>query len=1051
LRFIQPSGTEFRPFAEGQSWTRATGLVPSDAEYAYRLVGGTDIGNHVELDRNALEVDATGKFESQLNLKPGRNAFVLSARNAQGFVRYANVHVLLKTNNDGVPIVAVEPIPKLVLQLPPEGVAMRSANLVLPGYTDPGNSVTINGQSVDVDENGHFLTTLRLRLGTNSIVTVVTDSNGYTGDIQRDIDYTGDALFIMALADGKVSQITRQGNLQAAGADSYDEVMTEGRVALYMKGTVLGKYLITAAFDSGSSDIDKLFSEIDSIENERLFTNLDPDTIYPVYGDDSTLVYDTESQGKLYLALEGEQLDVVVGNYALNFTDTELAAFQRTLYGARGTWHSQGTTLDNEPKTEAEVFVAQVDQVPVRDEISATGGSLYFLSQTEIIQGSEQVSLLVHDQHTGLLLQRITQQRNVDYNIKYREGRIWFTRPISSVIADGTLIGANLLSGNPVTIQVDYERPVDGLEAGISGARFKQRFADGRFNIGGIHVEDDGGAGQYTLDGIDAELKLETTRIVAEYAKSAGTDSLVFRSNDGGLQFSQVAAGTVQEGAAYKLAAEFDAGAWFGAPGRLLGSAYYKHLDAGFISNGNFSLNDDRQYGAVLNYKLNDLNSVSLRIDDQRQGQTMSSTQTTLNWRHSRNRLVLEGEYLDRQVTNAASSGSAVALRAQYALTDRFTASLEHQQSISGDSATQSAAGVEYAFREKLLLSGRVVMSADGEAFQGGASWDSPFGRLYAQQQLSGPESSDESAKTVLGAEAPFGAGGTVYSEYQWDRTGDRRGLRSITGIRRDWSVTDGLSLLVSGEKTTLQAPDGSENELNALIGGASFDRNGIKFNTRNEWRRQRGIKSLKQFATFNYGEVKLRPGFTFLGEYRQSKSEDILQPGQSTSFQEASLGFAIRPVEHDRWNVLFKLSSLDSDATPAQIDPRYDDSTADLISTDWSVQLHQRIEWVGKQAFKRKLTELDGLSAIETNTSLSIQRLNFDIPRNFSLGAEYRRLDQKEANDVRTGWLGELMWNAFEHLGVGLGYNFTDFSSDLRFDSDYSEYGWFLRVQGKY
>jgi len=114
-------------------------------------------------------------------------------------------------------------------------------------------------------------------------------------------------------------------------------------------------------------------------------------------------------------------------------------------------------------------------------------------------------------------------------------------------------------------------------------------------------------------------------------------------------------------------------------------------------------------------------------------------------------------------------------------------------------------------------------------------------------------------------------------------------------------------------------------------------------------------------------------------------------------------------------------------------------------------------LEWVGKQAFKKKLTELGGLGGlggllgIETNTSLSIQRLNFDIPWNLSLGTEYRRLYQKEADDVRSGFLGELMWNGFEHLGVGMGYNFTDFSSDLRFDSNYSEYGWFLRLQGRY
>jgi hypothetical protein len=343
------------------------------------------------------------------------------------------------------------------------------------------------------------------------------------------------------------------------------------------------------------------------------------------------------------------------------------------------------------------------------------------------------------------------------------------------------------------------------------------------------------------------------------------------------------------------------------------------------------------------------------------------------------------------------------------------------------------------------------VVSEDGEAFQGGASWDTPFGRLYANQQLLGPESSDDSGNTVVGAEAPFGSGGTVYTEYQWDRSGDRRGLRSITGIRRDWSVTDGLSVLLSGEQTSLQAPGGGEDELNALVGGVSLDRDGIKFNTRNEWRRQRGVSELDQFATLNYGEVKMWSGFTLLGEYRQSKSDDMLQPDQSTDFREFSLGFAVRPTEHDRWNVLFKVSSLDSEATPAQIDPRYDNSTADLFSTDWSVQLHRRIEWVGKAAFKKKLTRPEDLFEIETNTSLSIQRFNFEIPWDLSIGAEYRRLYQKESDDARSGFLGELMWNHFEHIGLGLGYNFTDFSSDLRFDSDFSEYGWFLRIQGKY
>ena len=302
-----------------------------------------------------------------------------------------------------------------------------------------------------------------------------------------------------------------------------------------------------------------------------------------------------------------------------------------------------------------------------------------------------------------------------------------------------------------------------------------------------------------------------------------------------------------------------------------------------------------------------------------------------------------------------------------------------------------------------------------------------------------------------MGAEAPFGAGGTVYTEYQWDHSGEQRGLRSIAGMRRDWRITEGLALLLSGEQTMLESGAGTANEQNALIGGLSYNLHGIKLSTRNEWRRQLGTTELKQFASFNYGEIRLPSGFTLLGEYRLSSSDNRLLPDQSTDFEEASLGFAIRPIDTDRWNVLVKLTRLDSEATPGQVDTRYDTSTSDLLTADWSLQLTRNIEWVGKQVFKKKLTELDPAFEFESNTSLSIQRFNFRVPLDLSLGVEYRLLRQDEAADARTGFLGELMWHRFEHIGIGVGYNFTDFSSDLRFDSDYSEHGWFLRLQGMY
>ena len=39
---------------------------------------------------------------------------------------------------------------------------------------------------------------------------------------------------------------------------------------------------------------------------EALARKLDPDRLYPVYGDAGTVTWDAESQGKFYLALEAD-------------------------------------------------------------------------------------------------------------------------------------------------------------------------------------------------------------------------------------------------------------------------------------------------------------------------------------------------------------------------------------------------------------------------------------------------------------------------------------------------------------------------------------------------------------------------------------------------------------------------------------------------------------------------------------------------------------------------------------------------------------------------
>ncbi|MFQ5995400.1 MAG: OmpA family protein, partial [Acidiferrobacterales bacterium] len=434
----------------------------------YTLAGRTAPDNVIEIDGQPVEIDSHGFFVTKVALNEGTNTFGLIVRNPAGYMRIANLRVSVSDGDENGPLMAREPVPNLTVKLPPRGVPLKTDRLFIPGETDPGNTVSINGQPVAVKPDGKFLASVKLPVGASQLMIEVTDPEGHKGKIER-VVVRKEGLFLLAFADGQFTKLEGKGFLQGGGMTEASESISEGRLAFYLKGTIKGKYLITSAFDSGRKEFDELFDDLDEKENDRLLTNLDPDKFYPVYGDSSTIVYDAESQGKFYLALDSNELHALVGNYLVNFSDTELATYQRTLFGGHFVYQSEKQTKYGNPRTKADAFVAETRQASVRDELRATGGSLYYLSQREVIEGSEQVAIIVRDKDTGLQLSRTPQQQNVDYTIKYDEGRLIFSRPISSVQADDRLINEDLLQGNPVSIQIDYEARLDAFEQNTAG------------------------------------------------------------------------------------------------------------------------------------------------------------------------------------------------------------------------------------------------------------------------------------------------------------------------------------------------------------------------------------------------------------------------------------------------------------------------------------------------------------------------------------------------------------------------------------------------------
>ncbi len=1036
---------------------------PGDEVMLYELRGSTDAGNRIEIDGKDVPVAADGSFVYPLRLLLGENHIAVMATNPQGYNRIADLHAEVNDRDeDGKLTMLVTPIPDMTVKLPQVGAVRTIPELPISGVTDPANRVNINGERVEVNPDGHFTANLVLPKGRNVIQVKVTDPQGFSGMIEREIEITDDRLFFMAFADGTFGQLKGSGYLEGAGMQESTEFYNEGRVAYYLKGVIKGKYLITSAFDSGTREIGKLFDGLDDQDSSKLFNNIDPDKLYPVYGDSSTLVYDNESQGKFYLALESDEINAIVGNYAVGFNDTELASYQRTLYGLRASYESLAKTMGGRHDTQVIVFAAEVKQAPVHDELRATGGSLYYLSHSDIIEGSEQVSIVVRDKDTGLTLSRTTLQQNIDYRIYYDQGRLITTDPISSTVEDQSLFDNNLLSGHPVILVIDYETELGSFEKKAYGARLSKTFNE-NIAVGVTQINDDLDQGEYQLSGVDAEMRLgRALRVLGEMAQSNGVASHTYYSEDGGLSFNDITPSGQLDGQAWKAAMELDVGELFGDPGRMYVDAYIKRLSDGFLSSGNFLEKGTRKAGLNMLYNLSSQSSLMSRYtieeSDYEPANASAITETenlSLQWRYDANRWGVSTEYQRRDATDATGnevdSSSYASGQVRYQVTEKLATRLERQQTLEGKENDQTTLGADYQLSESTKVTGSVAEGTQGQAAKAGIQWLFDGGKLYLDERMQQDTAGKSSLSTVVGGENRLGSNSRIYSEYQIENAdaGDKQ--VSLLGADRFWDLQQGMQFKLAAEHSVING-DTTDSERYAVSTVLSYkDLSGLSWSTKTEMRRERGDSERRQYLSSSFFEMKLNPDYTLLLKYVFSETKDLKLGVTEAEFNEHSIGLAYRPVAHDRFNLLARYTGI-SDKRPLNLGLLNSEQTSvDVLSVEWSYELTRKLEWVDKLAFRTKTEETGGFDPFTSHTWLMIHRLNYQFAKEWDVGAEYRSLAQREADDQRDGWLTELMWRANNHVRLGVGFNFTDFSDNEFSDNDYSVYGWFLRLQGKY
>lgn len=310
-----------------------------------------------------------------------------------------------------------------------------------------------------------------------------------------DIEWT-----IVGLAEGTAGARSVAENMERDGRFESD-LGHDARVALYAKGRVLGRYLLTLAYDSAKQR-----------EDQRVLGTIDPQAYYTVFADGSSRRFDAASREKLYVRIETSTFYALYGDFETAFDQTRLARYNRTATGVRGEARMG--------QVKATGFAAEISTRLRRDEIQGQGISgPYELGSRRILANSERVTLEVRDRfRSELIVSSQTLTRFIDYEVDLLSGTITFSRPILS--RDDNL--------NPQFIVVEYE--TDGFGEGElnAGVRADWTSADGNLRIGANAITDKGEGARTDIGAVDLRARIgNSTEVRGEFAmsRSAGENA----------------------------------------------------------------------------------------------------------------------------------------------------------------------------------------------------------------------------------------------------------------------------------------------------------------------------------------------------------------------------------------------------------------------------------------------------------------------------------------------------------------------------------------------
>jgi hypothetical protein len=204
-----------------------------------------------------------------------------------------------------------------------------------------------------------------------------------------------------------------------------------------------------------------------------------------------------------------------------------------------------------------------------------------------------------------------------------------------------------------------------------------------------------------------------------------------------------------------------------------------------------------------------------------------------------------------------------------------------------------------------------------------------------------------------------------------------------------------------------------------------------------------------------NNFNVQLAPSWRMIGKLDHSMSDSSLGSFYAGGYTEGVVGYAYRPVRHNRLSALAKYTYFYNVPTTDQVTTMQNTAVeyiqkSHIAALDLSYDLTAKWSVGGKYAYRLGQASLDrtNLSFFSNTAQLAILRVDRRFRKNWDTMAEARMLTLPDVRQQRRGVLTMISRHLGSNLKVGVGYNFTDFSDDLT-NLKYNHRGVFVNIVG--